>query len=150
VKFAELGYDEAAWVPECEVPDEVLAAACERAQESTALNLVAASPGRPNPLAPFAVLDESPPFGDGLALRSYQLDGLNWLRQCYVRRKNSILGDEMGLGKTVQSVAILAQLRREFSLKGPFLVVAPNSTLANWYREFQLWAPQLNVVLYHS
>ena len=28
----------------------------------------------------------------------------------------------------------------------PHLIVVPLSTAANWLREFQAWAPQLNVV----
>ncbi|KAI1715092.1 chromodomain-helicase-DNA-binding protein 1 [Ditylenchus destructor] len=33
-------------------------------------------------------------------------------------------------------------------LYGPFLVVVPLSTMAAWQREFELWAPQLNTVVY--
>ena len=33
-------------------------------------------------------------------------------------------------------------------MPGPFLVVVPLSTISNWEREFQFWAPQLNVVIY--
>ena len=32
----------------------------------------------------------------------------------------------------------------------PHLVVVPLSTLPNWEREFALWAPQLNVVVFHG
>ena len=35
-------------------------------------------------------------------LRSYQLEGLNWILRCYYQRRSCILADEMGLGKTVQ------------------------------------------------
>ena len=40
----------------------------------------------------------------------------------------------MGLGKTAQSVALLGELRR-LGVQGPFLVVAPLSTLEHWQRE---------------
>lgn len=32
--------------------------------------------------------------------------------------------------------------------KGPFLVSAPLSTIINWEREFELWAPDMYVVTY--
>ena len=35
-------------------------------------------------------------------LRSYQLEGLNWILRCYYQKRSCILADEMGLGKTVQ------------------------------------------------
>jgi SNF2 family DNA or RNA helicase len=34
-------------------------------------------------------------------LRSYQLDGLNWMISLYETGINGILADEMGLGKTI-------------------------------------------------
>jgi hypothetical protein len=49
-------------------------------------------------------------------------------------QRNSILADEMGLGKTAQSVCFLDELcKRNF--RGPFLVVAPLSTIPHW----QVW-----------
>lgn len=38
----------------------------------------------------------------GIQLRSYQLDGVQWLTQCLKNQQGCILGDEMGLGKTCQ------------------------------------------------
>lgn len=32
--------------------------------------------------------------------------------------------------------------------KGPFLVSAPLSTIINWEREFEMWAPDMYVVTY--
>ena len=54
----------------------------------------------------------------------------------------------MGLGKTVQTVTFLYSLFKESHTKGPFLVSAPLSTLINWEREFELWAPEMYVVTY--
>ena len=31
---------------------------------------------------------------------------------------------------------------------GPFLITAPLSTIVNWEREFEIWAPDLYVVTY--
>ena len=74
-----------------------------------------------------------------MALRSYQLDGLNWLRLSYYLGRNVILGDEMGLGKTAQSVSMLQSLRSLEGIDGPFLIVAPLSTLPHWERELSTW-----------
>ncbi|KAL1508490.1 hypothetical protein AB1Y20_004591 [Prymnesium parvum] len=85
-------------------------------------------------------LEESPDFlCNGCKLRSYQLDGLNWMRLSYYLGRNVILGDEMGLGKTAQSVSMLQSLRSIEGVDGPFLIVAPLSTLPHWERELSLW-----------
>ena len=55
----------------------------------------------------------------------------------------------MGLGKTIQTIALFSHLV-EMGVPGPFLVVAPLSTIANWVREFNKFAPQMPVVLYHG
>ena len=75
----------------------------------------------------------------GRQLRSYQLEGLNWMRLHWYLGRNVILGDEMGLGKTAQSLALLQSLRRLEGVQGPFLIVAPLSTLPHWERELSLW-----------
>ena len=53
---------------------------------------------------------------------------------------NGILADEMGLGKTIQCIAHVAMMV-ERGVLGPFLVVAPLSTLPNWIREFKRFTP---------
>jgi ATP-dependent DNA helicase len=55
---------------------------------------------------------------------------------------NGILADEMGLGKTLQVIALFCHLI-EMHVTGPFLVVAPLSTLPNWMLEFERFAPQV-------
>lgn len=85
-----------------------------------------------------------------LALHEYQLEGLNWLRFSWSQDTNVILADEMGLGKTIQSCVFIRSLMMENNSKGPFLVSVPLSTLPNWEREFELWAPELYVVSYHG
>ncbi|NXS69062.1 CHD3 protein, partial [Pandion haliaetus] len=54
----------------------------------------------------------------------------------------------MGLGKTIQTIVFLYSLYKEGHTKGPFLVSAPLSTIINWEREFQMWAPAFYVVTY--
>uniref|UniRef100_A0ABM5EJC5 Chromodomain-helicase-DNA-binding protein 3 isoform X5 n=1 Tax=Pogona vitticeps TaxID=103695 RepID=A0ABM5EJC5_9SAUR len=84
----------------------------------------------------------------GGTLHMYQLEGLNWLRFSWAQSTDTILADEMGLGKTIQTIVFLYSLYREGHTKGPFLVSAPLSTIINWEREFQMWAPNFYVVTY--
>lgn len=63
-------------------------------------------------------------------------------------RRNCILADEMGLGKTIQSITFLYEIYMK-GIEGPFLVIAPLSTIPNWEREFRTWT-ELNVVVYHG
>lgn len=83
-----------------------------------------------------------------LELRDYQLDGLNWLVYSWCKQHSVILADEMGLGKTIQTIGFLYYLFNEYSLYGPFLLVVPLSTLDSWRREFEIWAPEMNAVVY--
>ncbi|QDZ23866.1 chromatin remodeling factor [Chloropicon primus] len=80
-------------------------------------------------------------------LYAYQLEGLNWLEFSWQTGQNVILGDEMGLGKTVQALSLVASLVSRGCAR-PHLVVAPLSTILNWQREAEQWAPHLNVVNY--
>lgn len=64
------------------------------------------------------------------------------------RCNSVILADEMGLGKTIQTISFLSYLFHQHQLYGPFLLVVPLSTLTSWQREFDTWAPDMNVVVY--
>jgi ATP-dependent DNA helicase len=85
----------------------------------------------------------------GGTMRSYQLEGLEWMVSLYNNGINGILADEMGLGKTIQTIAMLAHLWENKSY-GPFLIAAPLSTTSNWVAEFEKWTPTLPVMLYHG
>ncbi|KAI9753630.1 MAG: hypothetical protein M1815_006089 [Lichina confinis] len=90
-----------------------------------------------------------PDLVTGGVMRSYQLEGLEWLTSLYENGLNGILADEMGLGKTIQTISFLAFLRSKKTY-GPFLIAAPLSTLNNWVEEFARWTPGIPVVLYHG
>ncbi|CAB1323162.1 unnamed protein product [Coregonus sp. 'balchen'] len=98
----------------------------------------------------FVALKKQPSYiGDeNLQLRDYQLDGLNWLAHSWCRCNSVILADEMGLGKTIQTISFLSYMFHQHQLYGPSLVVVPLSTLTSWQREFDTWAPDMNVVVY--
>uniref|UniRef100_A0A673BB27 Chromodomain helicase DNA binding protein 4a n=1 Tax=Sphaeramia orbicularis TaxID=375764 RepID=A0A673BB27_9TELE len=104
-----------------------------------------------NPVVdPTIKFDRQPEYLDstGGTLHPYQLEGLNWLRFSWAQATDTILADEMGLGKTVQTAVFLYSLYKEGHSKGPFLVSAPLSTIINWEREFEMWAPDMYVVTY--
>lgn len=65
-------------------------------------------------------------------LKEYQIKGLRWLNNLFEQGINGILADEMGLGKTIQAIALLSHISEHKGIWGPFLIVAPNSTLYNW------------------
>nr|XP_018669889.1 chromodomain-helicase-DNA-binding protein 7 isoform X2 [Ciona intestinalis] len=87
-------------------------------------------------------------FQNNNRLRDYQFEGINWLLFNWYNKRNCILADEMGLGKTIQSITFLQKIF-DHGIRGPFLVVAPLSTIANWQREFESWTT-INAVVYHG
>lgn len=92
---------------------------------------------------------ESKVYKNNNTLRSYQLEGLNWLLNRWYFKQSCIMADEMGLGKTVQSVTFVNSLFTEFEYTAPVLIVAPLSTLVHWEREFKNWT-DLRVLTYHG
>lgn len=46
---------------------------------------------------------------------------------------------QMGLGKTAQSIAVMEYQRQILGTRGPFLVIAPLTTLGHWQREIETW-----------
>jgi SNF2 family DNA or RNA helicase len=90
-----------------------------------------------------------PIFKDKKLLRTYQLESVNWLISSWFDNRNVILADEMGLGKTIQTVAFLNFLYSFMNMKGPFLIIAPLSTLEHWKRSVENWST-MNGVLYYD
>ncbi|KAL8820904.1 MAG: hypothetical protein Q9191_007419 [Dirinaria sp. TL-2023a] len=93
-------------------------------------------------------VDVSQPTMLTAQLKEYQLKGLNWLVNLYEQGINGILADEMGLGKTVQSISVMAYLAEKHNIWGPFLVIAPSSTLHNWQQEITRFVPNLKCLPY--
>ncbi|KAK4536923.1 hypothetical protein CDCA_CDCA10G2948 [Cyanidium caldarium] len=146
VKWCSLGYDECTWEHDFDVQDDL------KVQEFRERNrkppdVAFRRPPRPPPSA-YQQLP-NPDFKNDGELRDYQLEGFNWLVHCWYKRQSSILADEMGLGKTIQTVSLLYHLWRNEGVRGPFLVVAPLSTLGHWKREFETWT-DMNVIVFHG
>lgn len=94
-------------------------------------------------------LDESPEYKNRNKLRTYQLEGVNWLLNRWHWNSSCIMADEMGLGKTVQSVCFVQALSAFYDYNHPIIVVAPLSTVVHWEREFAAWT-DLRVLTYHG
>ena len=82
-------------------------------------------------------------------LRSYQVDGINWILGQHALGVGGILGDEMGLGKTIQTLGFLSALKAS-GLPGPHLVVTPLAVLQNWANEIKKFTPDLTFVKVHG
>ncbi|XP_012729390.2 chromodomain-helicase-DNA-binding protein 4a isoform X1 [Fundulus heteroclitus] len=166
IKWRELAYDQATWESEdMDVPEfdtykvqywnhrELMMGDEGRPGKKIKVKGKVKRPERPpeNPVVdPTIKFERQPDYLDstGGTLHPYQLEGLNWLRFSWAQGTDTILADEMGLGKTVQTAVFLYSLYKEGHSKGPFLVSAPLSTIINWEREFEMWAPDMYVVTY--
>ncbi|XP_027891890.1 chromodomain-helicase-DNA-binding protein 4a isoform X1 [Xiphophorus couchianus] len=166
IKWRDLAYDQATWESEdMDVPEfdtykvqywnhrELMMGDDGRPGKKIKVKGRVKRPERPpeNPVIdPTIKFERQPDYLDttGGTLHPYQLEGLNWLRFSWAQGTDTILADEMGLGKTVQTAVFLYSLYKEGHSKGPFLVSAPLSTIINWEREFEMWAPDMYVVTY--
>uniref|UniRef100_A0A4W5NA66 Uncharacterized protein n=1 Tax=Hucho hucho TaxID=62062 RepID=A0A4W5NA66_9TELE len=142
VKWCSLSYEEATWELQEDV-DPVKIREFEEIKRIPEFKFVE----RPQP-DKWQKLDKSKDYRNGNQLREYQLEGMNWLLFNWYNRKNCILADEMGLGKTIQSITFLFEMF-SMGLRGPFLIIAPLSTITNWEREFRTWT-EINVIVYHG
>ncbi|XP_027361856.1 ATP-dependent DNA helicase DDM1 [Abrus precatorius] len=89
------------------------------------------------------------PLLTGGKLKPYQLKGVKWLISLWQNGLNGILADQMGLGKTIQTIGFLSHLKGK-GLDGPYMIIAPLSTLSNWVNEISRFAPSLHAIIYHG
>jgi len=88
----------------------------------------------------------------GIHLRTYQLDGITWLRFLQRAGLNGALTDSMGLGKTLQALVgiSLAHMDEVASGHTPIsLVVCPSSVMGHWEKEVSRFFPNRNI-FHHS
>ncbi|KAL5116345.1 hypothetical protein ACEQ8H_005803 [Pleosporales sp. CAS-2024a] len=90
-------------------------------------------------------------------LRDYQVEGVQFLHEAFVKQTGAILGDDMGLGKTIQVIAFLtaafgkrgnssdAKCMRAIRREGNhrwyprILIVCPGTLMQNWEDELTKW-----------
>ena len=81
----------------------------------------------------------------GVHLRTYQLDGITWLRFLQQVGLNGALTDSMGLGKTLQALVGISLAHTDVvksSHQAPMsLVVCPSSVLGHWEKEVSRFFP---------
>ncbi|KAK0535734.1 hypothetical protein OC834_001422 [Tilletia horrida] len=152
VKWQDLTYDQCTWEP---VPSrqadvhhyDALEAMLEAYLRSRKVHIPENRRGwkDPDPKDGKMRIEAQPSYIHGGKLLPFQLTGVNWLRSGWYTRCPGILADEMGLGKTIQVISFIGTLIKE-NKRAPHLVVAPNSTVANWAREFEKWLPGVRVV----
>eukprot|EP01138_Halocafeteria_seosinensis_P003330 gb/GECG01003406.1/.p1 GENE.gb/GECG01003406.1/~~gb/GECG01003406.1/.p1 ORF type:complete len:1786 (+),score=287.15 gb/GECG01003406.1/:1-5358(+) len=153
VKWVSLPYSEATWEIADEIQDDEKISQFERNNKPPTPATLQAHPTilwdeRPPPTS-WKKYGESQVYKGGRTLREYQVEGLNWLIFNWYNRRSAILADEMGLGKTVQTISFLDHLRSREHVPGPFLLLAPLSTLGHWKSEVESWT-NLNAVVYHD
>jgi SNF2 family DNA or RNA helicase len=78
-------------------------------------------------------------------MRSYQVEGVNWLERLRLMYLNGILADDMGLGKTLQAIVAISQMRK--TATAPTLIVCPTSLVYNWKEECAKFNPKLKVLI---
>ena len=83
-------------------------------------------------------------------LRPYQEVGLKWLWTNISKGFGVCMADDMGLGKTIQVISLILKLKEDNKLKKPVLVICPTTLMGNWMKEFQLFAPNIDAVIYHG
>uniref|UniRef100_A0A8C3SVZ5 Chromodomain helicase DNA binding protein 6 n=1 Tax=Chelydra serpentina TaxID=8475 RepID=A0A8C3SVZ5_CHESE len=142
VKWCSLPYEESTWELEEDVdPGKI--------KEFESLQIPPEIKHVERPASEFwQKLEKSREYKNSNQLREYQLEGMNWLLFNWYNRKNCILADEMGLGKTIQSITFLSEIFL-MDIHGPFLIIAPLSTITNWEREFRTWT-EMNAIVYHG
>jgi SNF2 family DNA or RNA helicase len=90
-------------------------------------------------------------------LRDYQVEGVQFLHDKFVRQTGAILGDDMGLGKTIQVIAFLTAAFGKTATKSDgkcmrqirrygkdrwyprILIVCPGTLMQNWEDELAKW-----------
>jgi SNF2 family DNA or RNA helicase len=90
-------------------------------------------------------------------LRDYQVEGVQFLHERFVKQTGTILGDDMGLGKTIQVIGFLtaafgktatksdAKCMRQIRRYGEgrwyprVLIVCPGTLMSNWEDELAKW-----------
>ncbi|HFE9683936.1 TPA: DEAD/DEAH box helicase [Clostridium perfringens] len=82
-------------------------------------------------------------------IKSYQIQGVKWLKWLFLNKIGGCLSDDMGLGKTFQVIAMLSDKQVKESIN-KILIVVPKSLITNWCREFESFSSEKNICIYHG
>lgn len=97
---------------------------------------------------PITPVQAKQPQGISRQLKSFQLEGLDWMmRQEKTPYKGGLLGDEMGMGKTIQAVSLLMS---DYPVGKPSLVVVPPVALMQWQSEIKVRCPLSSTSVFHA
>ena len=150
VKWKRLYYDLATW-ESAELVSEIAQQQIDKFIDKQRADYRSdATETKPSTRRSYQRMETQPEYIQNGKLRDFQVLGLNFLAFNWVKAKNVVLADEMGLGKTVQTVSFLNWLRHDRDQQGPFLVAVPLSTMPAWADTFDLWAPDVNYVVYNG
>ncbi|KAI0482653.1 SNF2 family N-terminal domain-containing protein [Xylariaceae sp. FL0804] len=114
--------------------------------------------GRPQSGSELPLSEQPALMAEDIALKSYQLLGLNWMSLLHSKGYSGILADDMGLGKTCQVISMISHLVETYNedededatKPWPVLIVVPPSTFENWLSELDRFAPSLSVCPYYG
>jgi superfamily II DNA or RNA helicase len=98
--------------------------------------------GKPLPPCELPSLLAAEMVTTGISLRSYQQEGISWLRFLQTTKLNGALCDDMGVGKTIQ--ALVAMALSHDDAKGAAvcsLVVCPSTLVGLWLNEIKKFFP---------
>jgi len=87
---------------------------------------------------------------NGIRLRSYQREGIQWLNWLSDHYLHGILADDMGLGKTIQAIVNMRLNYEEENPDTHSLIICPRSVLRHWEREIKRVWKDAPVYIYHG
>lgn len=79
---------------------------------------------------------------NGIQLKDYQLQGINWMSFLSEHNLGGVLADDMGLGKTIQAIGYIASHQQEKTL-----IICPTSVVYQWKQELSKLIPHKKVLV---
>ena len=80
------------------------------------------------------------------SLLKFQVEGIQWIIDRWLKKDQCILGDEAGFGKTVQFLLFLEHINKHSDWHGPFIVIADTDQLSKWKQEIEKWTNLYSII----